>query len=467
MRMRPTILIAPAFNRRRPAAVLRKPWTARVAPSLALLFLATVSVAIAVAADAPVRRPNVVLIIADDLGYGSLGCYGSREVSTPHLDRLAAGGLRFTDFHSSGTVCSPTRASLLTGRYPQRCTWVDDEDLSPIFREQRKQNPSQRWAWGISPREVTIASVLRPAGYRTGLVGKWHLGYDFRFHPLNFGFDEFRGFVGGNVDYHTHVAGYGEKQLDWWNGKTIENETGYTTELLTRHAVDFIARNRAAPFFLYLAHAAPHDPWQGRDPRQKKSPADIYREMIEGLDASVGAVVAALRENHLEQDTLLIFCSDNGGAAPRGVPANGKLQGRKGGMQEGGHRVPFIASWPGVIAAGGTTDATVMTMDFFPTFARLAGATPPAGHVIDGTDFMPVLRGEKTPAPRVLHWLFGDAWAVRRGAWKLMQEGGKPPSLVNLDQDLAERNNRINDEPALVDELTTLHRQWIAAVGSR
>ena len=253
------------------------------------------------AADRPGRQPNIVLIMAADLGYGSLGCHSCTVVRTSHIDRLAAGGMRCTDFHASGTVCSPTLASLPTGRYPQRCAWVADEELSPVSREQRDANPSQRWAWGISRQEVTIPTVFRSAGYRTALICKWHLGYDFKFHPLNYGFDEFCGFVGGNVDSHTHVAGYGQKQLDWWNGKTIENEAGYTTELLTKYAADFITRNKARSFFLYLAHAAPHDPWQGRSPSQKKTPAEIYREMIEGLDASVGDIVAALRANALEK----------------------------------------------------------------------------------------------------------------------------------------------------------------------
>ncbi len=428
----------------------------------ALLLLGPASVR---AATAP--PPNLVLIMADDLGYGSLGCYGSPTIKTPHIDQLAAGGVRFTDFHSSGTVCSPTRAALLTGRYPQRCTWVPDEQLSPVFRAQRAANPAQRWAWGISPQEVTLPAVLRPAGYRTALIGKWHLGYDFAFHPLNYGFDEFRGFVGGNVDYHTHVAGYGEKQLDWWNGKKIANEEGYTTELLTRHAVDFIARNRAAPFFLYLAHAAPHDPWQGRDPAQKKSPAEIYREMIEGLDTSVGAVAAALHAHGLERSTLLIFCSDNGGAAPRGFPANAPLAGRKGGMEEGGHRVPFIASWPGVIAPGTTSDATVLTMDFFPTFAALARAQLPAGHPIDGTDILPVLQRRARPTERTLHWLFGDAWAVRQGPWKLSGEGTEPRALINLDLDRTEKNNLLRAQPERVAALTALHTAWIDSVGRR
>ena len=422
---------------------------------------------LAAAAGTPAPKPNIILIMADDLGYGSLGCYGSTEIKTPNIDRLAADGMRFTDFHSSGPVCSPTRAALLTGRYPQRCAWVGDEELSPIFQVQRRQNPSQRWAWGISTQEVTIASLLRPAGYRTGLIGKWHLGYDFKFHPLNFGFDEFRGFVGGNVDYHTHVAGYGLKQLDWWNGKKLENEAGYTTELLTKHATEFIARNKARPFFLYLAHAAPHDPWQGKDPSRKVSPAAIYREMIEGLDASVGTITAALRTHQLEKNTLLIFCSDNGGAAPRGVPANGPLKGKKGDVNEGGHRVPFIASWPGVIAAGTTTSATVLTMDFFPTFAKLAGATAPGGHLIDGTDLMPLLRDPATKSDRVLHWLFGEAWAVRQGAWKLIGEGEKAFSLFNVEKDLEEKISHLSEQPELVAELTKLHRQWIASVGAR
>lgn len=415
----------------------------------------------------PTRRPNLVLILADDLGYGSLGCYGGTEFRTPHLDRLAAGGLRFTDFHSNGPMCSPTRAALLTGRYPQRCAWVDDSELSPVFREQRRLNPAQRWAWGIAKGEMTMGRVLQQAGYRTALIGKWHLGYDFKFHPLNYGFDEFRGFVGGAVDYHTHVATHGLKQLDWWRGNKIENEDGYTTDLLTRHAADFIVRNKDAPFFLYLAHAAPHEPWQGRDPSGKQSPPAVYREMIAGLDASVGAIAAVLRQHQLEQDTLLIFCSDNGAAPPRGVVANGRLKGRKGGMEEGGHRVPCIASWPGVIEPGRTSGATVMTMDFFPTFAHLAGVSTPPGHTLDGMDLMPLLRNQAGLEDRVLHWLFGNAWAVRQGPWKLIGRGEAALALVNVESDLAESVNHLEAQPARVERLRELHRRWIGSVGDR
>jgi arylsulfatase A-like enzyme len=255
--------------------------------------------------------------------------------------------------------------------------------------------------------------------------------------------------------------------VDWWRGKQLENEPGYTTELLTQYATDFIARNKDGTFFLYLTHAAPHDPWQGRNPSEKKSPAAIYGEMIEGLDASVGAIVAALRRHQLEENTLLIFCSDNGGAPPRGVAANGRLQGRKGGMQEGGHRVPCVAAWPGMIPPGRTSGVTVMTMDFFPTFAQMAGAAIPPGHTIDGMDLMPLLRNQAGAADRDLHWLFGDAWAVRQGPWKLIGRGEAALSLVNLDNDPAEGGNLLREQPERVDRMMKLHRQWIAAVGGR
>lgn len=312
-----------------------------------------------------------------------------------------------------------------------------------------------------------MPGVLVEAGYRTALLGKWHLGYDERFHPMNYGFNEFRGFVGGNVDYHTHVAGYGLKQLDWWKDRQIENEQGYTTDLLTRHATGFIARNKQRPFFLYLTHGAPHNPWQGRDPNGKKPPAETYKEMIAILDESVGAILAALSEMKLEKNTLLIFCSDNGAAAPPGIAANAPLQGGKGSLLEGGHRVPMIASWPGVIAAGSTNDQPVMSVDFFATFVKLAGVEPRKGFQIDGADLMPLFKGGRQQPDRVLHWLHDGAWAVRRGAWKLTGKGDKALTLVDLGKDLGERNNLIEQEAALAEELLDLHRKWAGSVGVR
>lgn len=415
---------------------------------------------------AQIRKPNVVLIVSDDLGYGSLGCYGNREVKTPHIDQLAASGMRFTDFHGNGPLCSPTRAALMTGRYQQRCAQVPDAELSPVYREQRKQNPVQRWAWGISPQEKTMPVMFRSAGYRTSLVGKWHLGYDGKFHPMAYGFDEFRGFMGGNVDYHSHIAGYGKKELDWWNQRRIENESGYATDLLSRYAVDFIDRNKDLPFFLYLAHGAPHDPLQGRDRSKKKSPAETYKEMIDTLDDSVGEVMATLRKHKIDQHTLVIFCSDNGPAAPQGFAANANLRGRKGSLFEGGHRVPFIASWSGVIAASKTDATTLMTMDFLPTFVHLAGANIAEQHHIDGINLMPILKGEAIAPTRDLHWQSGDDWAVRRGAWKLIGRGPKLLSLVNLEADPSEKINQMARERVLVQHLKTAHQTWVKSISN-
>ncbi|MFK7788317.1 MAG: sulfatase-like hydrolase/transferase [Phycisphaeraceae bacterium] len=413
------------------------------------------------------RQPNIVLIMADDLGYGSLGCYGGKEFNTPHIDRLAKAGMLLTDFHSNGPMCTPTRAALMTGRYPQRCAWVDDAQLSPVFQNQRKKNIKQRWAWGISLDELTIAEVLNEAGYRTGLIGKWHLGYDFKFHPMNQGFDEFRGFIAGGVDYHSHIATSGLKELDWWDGKEIKNETGYSTDLLTRYANDFIIKHKDEPFFLYLAHASPHTPLQGRNPNKKQSAADTYKEMIEILDESVGSVVQVLREHDLEGHTLLVFCSDNGAASPSSISANGILRGKKGSMFEGGHRVPFIATWPGVIPSGTTNDQIVMTMDFFSTFTKLAQAQLPAGHSIDGIDLMPTLTGQAQKSKRTLHWLFGDSWAVRRGVWKLIGRGKNARQLINLHEDPTETGNHLRNKSDLADEMKALHNQWIKSVGDK
>jgi arylsulfatase A len=414
------------------------------------------------------KSPNIVLIMADDLGYGSLGCYGNKDIQTPNIDRLAAKGMRFTDFHSSGTVCTPTRAALLTGRYPQRCEWVEDEELSPVYREQRKNNLSQRWAWGISSDEITIADLLKKAEYRTAIVGKWHLGYDFKFHPKNYGFDEFRGFLGGNVDYYSHVAGYGLKELDWWNGDNIENEAGYTTDLLTKYSENFISRQtQDKPFFLLLTHGAPHNPWQARDSTINKSPKEAYKDMIEKLDESVGKIKAALNNYGFEKNTLLIFCSDNGAQAPKGVMANTPLKGIKAEMTEGGHRVPFIASWPGTIPAGKINTNTVMSMDFFPTFLKLAKVNTPQSHSIDGIDIMPILKNKATSTERTLHWRFDDNWAVRKGPWKLIGQGEKTLSLVNVVKDISEETNQLNKKPELENELLELHQKWTGLVGKR
>ena len=408
-------------------------------------------------------QPNIVLILADDLGYGSVGCYGNKAVLTPHIDRLAANGIRFTDFHSNGPMCTPTRAALMTGRYQQRCAWVDDEELSPVFRKQRQENMKQRWAWGISLDELTIAELLEKGGYATGLFGKWHLGYDHKFHPMNQGFDEFRGFISGAVDYHSHQAESGLKELDWWKGKKIGNEKGYTTDLLAEYAVDFISRHKDKPFFMFVSHAAAHVPLQGRDIKKQQSPAGTYKEMIEVLDESVGAIVKALDDNGLRDNTLMVFCSDNGPVNPPGFQDASPFRGKKGSMLEGGHRVPAIMSWPARLPSGRDCNVPLMTMDLFPTFARLAGVSPPGNHTIDGMDIWPLLKGEKGDPQRVLHWRFGNQWAVRRGDWKLID--GR--MLYNLGNDPGESRNLAGKHPEIVRELLLLNRAWTRDVGNR
>ena len=440
---------------------------AAVMPLVMTLVVAGVSAAEPTFGGTATQRPNIVLIVADDLGYGSLGCYGGRQIRTPAIDRLAASGIRLTDFHANGPMCSPTRAALMTGRYQQRCAWVDDDELSPPYRVQRRDNSKQRWAWGISAKEVTLAGVLRQAGYRTALVGKWHLGYDEAFHPMNRGFDEFRGFIGGAVDYHTHVATHGLHALDWWRDRQIEDERGYSTDLLTRYATDFITRHADGQFFLCLAHAAPHEPLQGRDASRAAPQPAIYREMIEALDESVGAIIARLDEHEITRNTIVIFCSDNGPQPPQGRPAEGPLRGIKGSLLEGGHRVPCIVSWPGTLPANANCDAAVMTMDLFPTLGRLGGATTPAGHTLDGVDILPLLDGGSALDARVMHWRFVDVWAVREGPWKLLGKLDTPTMLFNLADDLGEKTNLLDMEPQRASALLSLHQRWTTAVGSR
>lgn len=416
----------------------------------------------AASGDSP-ERPNVVVILADDLGYGDLSPYGG-PIEVPHLERLADGGLRFTDFHSSGTVCSPTRAGLLTGRYQQRAgiPWVVYAD------------PAQEAHYhGLQESEVTLAERLRAEGYRTALFGKWHLGYRPEYRPTRHGFDRFRGFLSGNVDYFSHVDQAGNR--DWWNGTRLIREEGYVTELLTEHATDFIKRNRNRPFFLYLAHAAPHYPFQGPGDSYDRMPggdfpvrgsrsdrAAAYREMVRALDQSVGRVIEVLQRRGIARNTLVFFLSDNGASQGSNAP----FRGRKGQVWEGGHRVPAVAWWPGHIEGGRTADQLASSLDLYPTILDAAGIDPPANRVLDGVSLLPLLRGEETEwSPRATVWTSPDQWAIRRGDWKLVQGpegfvGADSIGLFNLEKDPEETTNLAEDRPDLVDELLGRYRAW-------
>ena len=410
------------------------------------------------------NKPNIVLIMADDLGYGELSCYGSAKIKTPNIDKLAARGIKFLDFHANGPVCSPTRAALMTGKYQQR-TGVEGVITAANHRDV-----------GLNLEETTLAEVLKKQGYTCGMFGKWHLGYAEEFNPIYQGFDKFVGFVSGNIDYHSHIDQEG--YLDWWKGNKIDDEEGYTTDLITKYGIDFIKKNNpeetGKPFFLYLPHESPHYPIQGRNdlPVRKegsgkfirKVPKDsvqiIYKEMIETLDEGVGEIIQTLSDEGLDKNTIVIFCSDNGAAAGRGD--NGVLRSFKASVYEGGHRVPAIIKYPVRIKEGAVSDAPVMSMDFLPTFIDFSGGKATVTSM-DGISIKNLLlNGDKLPE-RDLFWSFGNKDAVRSGKWKLVTIQSKDETkieLFDLEKDLSEKNDLSTKETELVKELLLKLENW-------
>ena len=407
-------------------------------------------------------QPNIVLIMADDLGYGDVGCYGNEQIKTPAIDQLAIEGMRFTDFHSNGAVCSPTRAALLTGRYQQR------SGIEGVIRADPKSDTRQR---GLGIEELTIADYLKEAGYSTGIVGKWHLGYKVEFNPLNQGFDYFRGYVSGNVDYHSHVdqAGF----PDWWYNLEKVEEDGYVTDLITKYAIEFIEENKDEPFFLYVAHEAPHYPFQGRKDkadrypgyRGRKIPAQgtrkdrmgAYKEMIEVMDEGIGKITEKLEELELKNKTLVIFCSDNGGFA--NVANNGILRGSKGSLWEGGHRVPAIAAWQGYIEPGSQSDETILSMDIFPTLVNLSKSEKGEEYDFDGVDITRLLIEGQSLPDRTVFWRYRNQKVARFDNWKLMMDKDTA-KLFDLSADISETINLANLEENMADQLTEELRQW-------
>ena len=435
-----------------------------------------VAILLGLAASTPsvdaAERPNIVLIVADDLGYGDVGCYGSQQNPTPNIDRLAAKGLRFTDFHSNGSMCTPTRAAMLTGRYQQRFGAQFDGPLSgQVTRDH-----------GLPLAAVTCAEVLQAHGYATGAFGKWHLGYIPPWLPPSQGFDEFRGLGAGDGDHHTHIDRWGRE--DWWHNNQLDMQAGYTADLLTRYSIEFMEQHRAEPFFLYLPHLAIHFPWQGPQDPPHRQPGKDYsndkwgivpdpgnvrphiKAMVESVDQSVGEIIAALERLKLAENTLVLFTSDNGGYLHYGekfknISSNGPLRGQKGTVYEGGHRVPMIFYWPQRIAPA-VTQATALSIDLFPTFATLAKVDS-ADLKLDGVDLTPlVLQGKNLPQ-RTLFWREGVERAVRQGPWKLCVND-QLVELYNLDDDIREQNDLAPQKPELVQSLTDAWSAWEADV---
>ena len=406
------------------------------------------------------KSPNIILIMADDLGYGDISCFGNETIQTPVLDKMASEGLKFSDYHSNGAVCTPTRASLMTGNYQQRAGLE-----GVIYARLGKR------MYGISQEEKTIAEYFKDAGYTTGAFGKWHLGYKPEFNPVHHGFDHFYGYVSGNVDYISHRDGIGLH--DWWLNADTSYEKGYVTDLITNHALEFIENNKGTPFFLYLPHEAPHYPYQGRNDKADRLPGvefeahgsrpdkkQAYKEMVEIMDENIGRIFEKLNQLNLENNTLVFFCSDNGAT---NMGSNGKLNGFKTSLWEGGHRVPAIAWYPGKISAGSTTDATILSMDILPTFLFIIGSPPEEN--LDGVDFSNLMFNNKNPEERPVFWRYRDQWAARKGKFKYLKIKDNE-YLFNLKNDLGEKDNLLESNAEKADELKALLKQWETEMGT-
>ncbi len=431
---------------------------------------ATMAVTIPGLAHTPGRKPNFLFIMADDLGYADLSCYGRREYETPVLDGLAAQGMRFTHGYANSAVCSATRVGLITGRYQYRLRVGLEEPLGDR-------------SLGLPPEHPTMPSLLREAGYHTALVGKWHLGWLPDFGPMKSGYDEFWGCRGGGVDYFTHEVG---GQPDLWDGEVQVEEQGYMTDLIADRAIEYLdARAQEdKPWLLSLHFTAPHWPWEGNDEQGRAESArldefgptipgsldithfdggtmETYAAMVTSLDMNIGRVLARLAQQGMEQDTVVVFTSDNGGER---FSDNWPFTGIKTELLEGGMRVPFIVKWPGLTLPGSESDTPALSMDFMPTFLAAAGTAPHPDFPSDGMDLRGVLAGAETE-DRYLFWRFWakDQRAARKGPYKYLHIAGEE-YLFNVVEDPLERANLKYRMPEKFAELKGAFDAWNAGM---
>jgi len=415
-------------------------------------------------------RPNIIFILADDLGYADLGCYGGRAAAfgevSPELDRLAGNGILFTQSYANSPVCSPTRFALMTGRYQYRLRGAAEEPINTRARGNT--------TLGLPPDHPTLPSLLRLNGYRTALVGKWHLGYPPHFGPLKSGYDEFFGPISGACDYFTHCTTDGKADL-WENGHEVER-SGYLTDLLTSRAEQWIRESigARAPFFLSLHYTAPHWPWEARGDEAVAQELKgrifhlhggnihTYRRMIHHMDEGIGRLANVLRELGALDNTLIVFTSDNGGER---FSDNWPLVGGKMDLTEGGIRVPCIAHWPAVIKGGGRSAQHCMTMDLSATMLEAAGAAADSGFPLDGISLMPVLANAGYRFDRPLYWRMKhrDQAALRDGAWKYLKVEDRE-YLFNIDDDERERANRAGVEPQRLEKMRDAWNLWNAGM---
>jgi arylsulfatase A-like enzyme len=414
------------------------------------------------------KRPNIIFIVADDLGFADLGCYGGRDAEfgavSPVLDGLAAKGLKLTQGYSNSPVCSPTRFALMTARWQYRLRGAADEPINSKSRGSA--------TLGLPPEHPTLPSLLKGAGYRTALIGKWHLGYPPHFSPLRSGYDTFFGPMSGGVDYFTHCDSRGTHDL--WVGEHEHRQEGYLTDLITDRAVGWIGEVAGgavaddSPFFLSLHYTAPHWPWETRDDEALAQEVKdnlfhlhggnihSYRRMIHHMDEGIGRVMAALRQAGVERDTLVVFTSDNGGER---FSDNWPLVGGKMDLTEGGIRVPWIAHWPAVIAPGGTSAQHCLTMDWSATMLAAAGVAADPGYPLDGISLLQVLQDPNATFERPMAWrmLHRGQRAYRQGDWKYLQVDGHE-YLFNIPADERERANHATRQP---ERLAALRQGWL------
>ena len=418
------------------------------------------------------KSPNILLILADDHGYGDISAHNGPSIQTPHIDRIAAGGARFTKFYANSSVCSPSRASLMTGRYPDRA------GVPGVIRT----HPENSWGY-LRQDAVTLPSVLKQKDYHTALIGKWHLGLQPENHPCKRGFDHFHGFLGDMMDdYYTHLR----HDINYMrHGFDTIDPRGHATDLFTEWSTEFIRSQAQSsdPFFLYLAYNAPHTPIQPPDnwiERVREREPDIspqrakYIALVEHMDAGIGRVLDTLVETDQLSNTLVIYTSDNGGDMKVGAH-NGPLRGQKGDMYEGGIRVPTCAMWPGHIPEGHVTDQVALLMDLFPTVSEVAGA--PIAHEIEGQSIWQTLQGEQQDlSERILYWLrregggefFGQSQhAVRQGDIKLLHNRPfQPLELYDLSSDPLETTNNVETHAELCGEMSRLFQAETQKAGN-
>jgi arylsulfatase A-like enzyme len=405
-------------------------------------------------------RPNILVIVGDDMGYADIGVHGCRDIPTPHLDSLAVHGIRCTSGYVSGPYCSPTRAGLLTGRYQQR------------FGHEFNPGPDPTGEIGLPLTETTLPDRLRKAGYATGMVGKWHLGNAEKFHPLNRGFDEFYGFLGGARSFFPLAAGKGGNAgVKMYRGReVVPEDQPYTTDTFAREATAFIDRHAQHEWFLYLPFNAVHTPMHATekylDRFAEVEPANrrTYCAMMAAMDDAVGAVLAKLAEHKLTENTLIFFISDNGGP-PVNASNNGTLRGFKAQTWEGGIRVPFLVQWPGKLPAGKVYDQPVIQLDIGPTALAAVGVSA-ADARFDGVNLLPYFTGEASGPPHEsLFWRFGDQMAIRHGNYKLVNgRGAAGPMLFDLAADIGEQRDLLAAKPEVAKDLQARYDAWNATL---